>query len=458
MQRSEAKAAVVDHAIDLAAGFMDSLVLSDIPADVQSKARDCLYYGFGIGAACVHNSYARAACAAMSELDGAPAGSGAVALATGDRLPVSAAAFCNAVLLHGRCQEDTVGSAHLGVVVLPVLLALSEAGWGDPGDLLIATVAGYQVGAALERAFGKDTTANGFRASPLYGTVAAAAAAARFMGLSRARMASALAHACAFTGGTLQPIVDGGDEWRHQMGVAARRGLEAAFLARQPGNHCARAVEGPFGLAGSYARRAGHVPRFDDWLLSGVAFKPYPVCNRNQAAAALACRIGRGMPAADLRGATFRIHPNVLDGMLHAGPFRQLGETVLSVPFCCAVGLSSGHVSLAALCAVDDPATMDMLRRVEVVVDDSVPYLSAQATVLTRSGERLEFAQSRGDLDAGLTRAGVGELLARLADEVGISPLVARMLDEATSRTSIDPRLILQACEVARQGASGTQT
>ena len=46
--------------------------------------------------------------------------------------------------------------------------------------------------------------------------------------LSEIQLAAALANAAAFSGGILQSFADGTDEWRYQVGVAARLGLVAA--------------------------------------------------------------------------------------------------------------------------------------------------------------------------------------------------------------------------------------
>src|SRR5690606_25056991 len=134
----------------------------------------------------------------------------------------------------------------------------------------------------IEMQLGRHSSALGFRASPLYGTLAAAIAAARAMELSTERTAAALAHAAAFTGGTLQAIAEGTDEWRYQMGSAVRRGLEAAFLARAGALGSARPLEGDLGVANGYARTLLSPMDLDTWVLPKVAFKLYPVCNRNQ--------------------------------------------------------------------------------------------------------------------------------------------------------------------------------
>ena len=133
--------------------------------------------------------------------------------------------IANAALLHGRCQEDTCGTAHFGVIVVPLLLALLETRGTANERLLPAMIAGYEVGGYLEAALAKRTFASGFRGSPLYGTFAAAAAVCKLLGLPVEVVRSALVHAAAFTGGTLQSIGEGSDEWRYQVGISAGAGF-----------------------------------------------------------------------------------------------------------------------------------------------------------------------------------------------------------------------------------------
>ena len=52
---------------------------------------------------------------------------GATLLLSGRKTSIGGAALANAALFHGRCQEDTCGTVHLGAVVIPMLTAMVEA-------------------------------------------------------------------------------------------------------------------------------------------------------------------------------------------------------------------------------------------------------------------------------------------------------------------------------------------
>ena len=442
-----------------AARFVAALDAATIPADVAEKARCCILYGFGIGMLCLDQDTARVAERAARALDGAPGPRGATALVSGERASVSAAACANAVLLHSRCQEDTSGTAHLGVVTLSVALALIEAGLADGVDFLPAIVAGYEVGGTLEAALGRDSMKGGHRASAIYGAVAAAATAARLLRLAPAQIDAALANALGFAGGTLQSIPEGSDEWRYQVGTAVRNGLFAASLAQQGSVSARAAIEGPQGFALSFARRPvdpGALTFGAPWRILDVTFKPYPVCAHNQPVALVGAQVHARVPAANIRALTLRLNPYVVPGMLERGPFTRVPETLMSSAFCCATACLTGSVSMASLSAFDDPAVKSLMDRIAIELDDAVPFPSAVAEIETRDGEKIVLREQRRFCDYSLDRPAVVAQLQRLAAEEGISTNAVHVLERfAFGPVAGDAALVAQAYAAARERRAG---
>jgi acyl-CoA synthetase (AMP-forming)/AMP-acid ligase II len=281
--------------------FVAGLDTGRLPPEVVEKARTCLLNGYGIGLGCHDTPYAPVARAAALALDG-ERGDGATLLGDGRKVAISGAALANAALFHGRGQEDTCGAAHLGAIMIPMLTAMVESR-GYPLDRLIpALVAGYETGGLLEQAFSGKTTPRGLRSSPLYGSIAAAAAAARMMALSPERAAAAIGNAASFTGGILQTFADGTDEWRYQVGWAARNGLVAAELAAHGSVTAPHALEGPSGFARAFAGVECDVEALAaklgrDWSIHRVTFKPYPGLRLQPDAGDGGARTARGSPA-----------------------------------------------------------------------------------------------------------------------------------------------------------------
>src|ERR1700756_4201121 len=75
-------------------------------------------------------------------------------IGTAKTVPATDATFANAVAGHGLVREDmhTGSVSHLGVVVLPPLLALAQEQRVDGRTFAAAAVIGYEVGARIGRA------------------------------------------------------------------------------------------------------------------------------------------------------------------------------------------------------------------------------------------------------------------------------------------------------------------
>ena len=438
-----------------AAHFIAGLDASSIPSDVLAKAQTCILYGFGIGLLCLDQQTARVAERTVVDIDGEAGLRGATALCGGQRVPVSSAVFANAVLLHSRCQEDTSGTAHLGVVVLSVGLALLEAKLARHEDLLPGIVAGYEFAGALEAAFGRETMGGGVRASALYGTLAAAATAARMLRLSAERIDAALANAAGFTGGTLQSIPEGTDEWRYQVGAAARSGLVAAMLARSGSISARSAIEGAQGFVRAYTRRAlapDELAFGSTWRLLNVTFKPYPVCAHNQTVALIGAQVHHRFAPEQIKALRLRISSYVVPGLLSRGPFSRVAETLMSAAFCCACACVHGTVSIAQLEDFDDPAIAALLQRIVIDPDASIAYPAAIAELELIDGTTVALTERRSFADFSLGRADVVQQLQRLAAEEHVPARAIQLLDgfAFAAAGSASSATVIEAFDVAR--------
>jgi 2-methylcitrate dehydratase PrpD len=127
-----------------------------LPGAVTAKAKLCLFDFLACALASRELPWSRQAIAlATHRAVGAPADSGAsdrgppvdgaALIGTPYRTSVADATFANAVLGHGLVRDDMhLGSvSHLGVVVLPPLLALAETRPVAGRVLLAAIAAGY---------------------------------------------------------------------------------------------------------------------------------------------------------------------------------------------------------------------------------------------------------------------------------------------------------------------------
>lgn len=419
--------------------FVAGLDLAQVPPTVVEKARTCLLNGYGIALGGHATPYAPVARSAALALDGERS-DGATLLGDGRKTTVSGAALANAALFHGRAQEDTCGAGHFGTIMIPLLTALVESRGLSPARMLTALIAGYEVGGLLESTYGPKTTPTGLRSSPLYGTLAAAAASAHLLGLDALRCAAALANAASFTGGILQSFADGTDEWRYQVGVAARNGLVATELARAGSRSAPGAFEGRSGFVKAFARTDCDVRELlarlgQEWSVLRVTFKPYPVCAFNQTPVTGALILREKLKGQGLKQVRVRMNPfeTGYAGMDAKGPFDSVSGTLMSIPFCIALTLLRGTPSMAAMTTYDDAEVNAFAQRIELVTDDSVNVLSCVIEAETADGERLVQDQRMTTADFAYDWDTDSKLVRRIGAETGV-PAAAYDRIEAFAR------------------------
>ncbi|WP_111735453.1 MmgE/PrpD family protein [Roseovarius amoyensis] len=405
------------------AEFTVGMGIDTIPPEVVEKAKACVLNGYGIAIGCHNTPYAPVARQAALAMDG-ECQDGATLLGDGRKTSVTGAVLANAALFHGRAQEDTCGAAHLGAVIIPLLTALIEARGLSTERLLPALVAGYETGGLLEKNYSGRTTPGGFRASTLYGAVAAAAAVSKLLGSDADQTAAAIANAASFSGGLLQSFADGTDEWRYQVGMVGRTGLVAAELARAGSVSAPHALEGPSGLIKSFAHeecdadalaaQLGH-----DWATLRVTFKPYPVCAFNQTPVIAALALHKELAGAPIKAVRVRMNPYETGyaGMDSKGPFHSISGTLMSIPFCIANTLLNGAPSMQAMTTYADPAVNAMIPIIDLISDESVPTLCCTIEIDLEDGNTVRREQVMTFSDFSYERAEVSRLIRRVGAE-----------------------------------------
>jgi len=377
---------------DALAAFTTGISRESVPAEVWDKAHACLLNGYGIALAGLGTPYepvARKAALAMYGRAGE-----ATLLGSGEKTSISGAILANGALFHGRGQEDTCGAAHLGPIIIPLLMALIESGRGKMGDLIPAMIAGYEVGGLFEELLAGDTTPKGFRATTIYGVGAAAAAVARLFRMDAERTCAALGNAVSFSGGLLQTFAEGTDEWRYQVGVTAQAGWTAAELALAGSLSLREGYEGAKGLAQAFAGRSlepsaviAKIGR--EWQTLRVAFKPFPVCAFNQTPVTTVLKLRDRLQGAEIESARVYMNPYECGyaGMDSKGPLSTIGGTLMSIPFCIAQTLLRGAPTMAMMTDYDDHSINALVDKVDLIADASVPVL----------GCRIELSLGNGD-------------------------------------------------------------
>lgn len=417
--------------------FLSEISIDNVPAEVVEKAKACLLNAYGIGMGGNHLPYAALARRAVLEADGEQP-NGATMLGDGRKTSISGATLVNAVLFHSRNQEDfTGGSTHVGVMVPPVLTALLEAKKLPIDRLIPAVIAGYEVGVRLDHAYAGKTTPNGFRGTPLFGTIASAAAVARLYGLSAPQTQAALANAAALTGGTLASQSGGTDEWRYQVGVFGGVGLVAAHLAKAGSLAAPQAFEGRAGFAETFARSAGDASELtsmlgEDWAIMKVSFKPYPLPAWNQTPVTLGLRVRKEVGNKPMKHVEVRMNPYEVNypGKNSTGPFENDTSAKLSILFTVATTLAHGEPTFPLLLDFKNEKTNQLLKKMALVADRAIPRLSCTIKVTLENGHIFEDTLRKGWSDYSFNCDEISKMVRRIGRENSVPEEAYDRLDD----------------------------
>ncbi len=343
------------------------------------------------------------------------------------------AALANGVAGHALDFDDTNFAllGHPSVPVLAAALAAGELSFRDGRALLHAFLIGFEVETTLGEVMNPAHYRHGWHATSTLGTLGAAAAAAKLLGLDLTEVRHALAVAASEASGLKENL--GTMTKPFHAGHAARSGLTAALLAKKGFTGSEIAIEGRQG----YLRVLGSqtedpTPALErlgsPWkiLSTGVAVKPYPscACTHSIIAALLELREAHAIRPEDVHEVIVGVNALVPDMLIHHDPQTGL-EAKFSAEFCAAATLVDGRVGITTFTdeRTADPAIRRLMGRVRMVVDPTIPgdlehHVWTRVTVTLTQGRTLEIPprEVRGHPSTPLSPH---ELLAKFTDCAG---------------------------------------
>lgn len=353
-------------------------------------------------------------------------------------VPASEAAFVNAVLGHGLVREDmhTASVSHLGVVIFPALLALSQSEQIHGKEFMTAAVCGYEIGAAIGRALMDAETVRVFRPTGITGPIGAAAAGARMLDLSEDASVSAVGLAANTTVGLNEWPRYGADEMFFHAGFAARNAVTSVQLAELGAHVSETALDGPSGLFAAL-RRSDRIDRVrpferDNLEILDVFHKPVGACNYAQTPtqAALALATEEKFAAKDVQAIRVRCSGAALNypGCGAIGPFERPLQAKMSIRYCVASTLTHTSVNESNFRALRHPEIERLVAATILEEDESFTraYPAAQGAeviVTLRNGAILKRIlqdlkpASEADIRARYERA-TSAILGRVATDV----------------------------------------
>jgi 2-methylcitrate dehydratase PrpD len=164
---------------------------------------------------------------------------------TGRRTGSVWAALCNGTAAHALDFDDTNFAlmGHPSAPVLAAALAAGELALADGRAVVHAFLLGFEVETTLAEVINPAHYEHGWHATCTLGTLGAAAAAARLLGLDGAQTRHALAVAASQSSGLKENF--GTMTKPFHAGHAARSGVLSALMAREGWTASEHALEGP---------------------------------------------------------------------------------------------------------------------------------------------------------------------------------------------------------------------
>ncbi len=423
------------------ARFASGVTLESLPTSVVEKARAVLLYGVGVGMASVDAPGLAGTVAALRAEYGSSSDA-ATCLIDGTRLAPGAAAFTNAVLFHARIQDDAHPAGHMGTIILPAALATAEVRRATGAQLLEAIVSGYEVALRIGRDHARDLSERGFRTTPIYGALGAAASCARLLGLDADRTMSALSLTTHGATGLRQFADAGTDEYPYQAGFAARCGMTSALLAAQGIEGTDSALTGRAGLFRAYGHaEPDYASRVVERLgehyeIESVTYKPYPGGQFHRGVIRGFAELGRSVLKQGVDTARVHMHPFEAHylGLAYKGPFSTYSQAFFSVPFCAALAWLHGTVTFAGLHRFDDPAILDFVARTDVVSDEACERYKPKIRLTLNDGRCVEWLDDAGESGYDLDWNAACAMVMSLCEEIASVSDRAKSLIEAVRR------------------------
>jgi 2-methylcitrate dehydratase PrpD len=230
------------------------------------------------------------------------------------------ATLINGAASHVAEQDDVHNGSvfHPGTVVFPPVLAVAQAEGSSGRELLVAAIAGYEVGIRVGEFLGRSHYKI-FHTTGTAGTLASAAAVAKLLGLDADGAQHALGSAGTQAAGLWEFLRDAADSKQLHTAKAAADGLLAAYLARSGVTGAKRILEGAQGLAAGMSTDADPSRLTDGlgtrWATIETSYKWHASCRHTHPAAdALLALMARERLSFDaITTVTARVHQGAID-------------------------------------------------------------------------------------------------------------------------------------------------
>ena len=343
-----------------------------------------------------------------------------------ERVDMASAALINGISSHTFDFDDT----HLKTIIHPAgpvasaVMALAETQNSSGRQVLDALVLGIDVACRMGNLVYPQHYDRGWHITGSTGTLGAAAACARLLGLNAQQTAMALGIAASQPVGLREQF--GTMTKPFHPGGAARAGLMSALMAKHGFTSSARALEAPRGwaqvLSTKYDWREAQDELGQRFEISFNAYKPF-ACGIviHPSIDACAQLRAQGVKAEEVKSIELRVHPLVLELTGKKTPQDGL-QGKFSVYHGCAVGLLFGRAGEEEFSdqIVRREDVVRLRDKVQAVVDTSVREESVYVTAHLTDGRsvKVHVEHAIGSLQKPMTDADLEGKFRDLSDPI----------------------------------------
>jgi 2-methylcitrate dehydratase PrpD len=420
------------HPSKTLATFASQLKIGDIPNDVLSRAEDLLVDWFGSAIAGKGSRPVESITQfahSMGGFSNTNPGSAEILIHRTRSSPFLAT-LANAAASHVAEQDDVHNGSvfHPATVVFPAALATAQTIGASGEDLLVAAIAGYEVGIRVGEFLGRSHY-KVFHTTGTAGTLAAAAAVGHLLKLNPSQMLHAFGTAGTQSAGLWEFLRDAADSKQLHTAHAASTGLMSAYLAQSGFTGAEHILEGKQGLAAGMSSDADPSKLVDRlgsrWTIVETSFKYHASCRHTHPAAdaLLQVMLAHHLKPDDIAKVETLVHQGAIDVLgpvadpatVHQSKF-SMGTVLALIAYYQFAGLQEfdQHFHDQAICAFRDRVTMVL----DPEVDSAYPQRwIGKVKVYLQNGDVLEgrVDEPKGDPGNTLTRAEITDKAMRLA-------------------------------------------
>jgi 2-methylcitrate dehydratase PrpD len=367
------------------ANFIRDTSYGDLPDHVIGLGKKSILDGIGLA---LSGSVAKSGELVRRHLLGLSLGAGpSTVIGTSLKVAPRFAAFANGVGIHADDYDDTQLAVapdrvyglltHPTAPALPAALAVGEMTGADGKSVMLAYHLGVEVECKIAEAINPRHYQTGFHSTATCGTFAAAATAAKLMGLSPEEITRALSIAGSQSAGLRENF--GTMTKPFHAGRSSESGVVAAQLAGSGWTAAGTILEAPRGFfnaaGGGYDRTAIEGKLGKPWTFEhpGVSIKPHPSGSLTHPGMTEMLRLIRAhnIRAEDVARVRVGTNSNMPNALIHHRPKNEL-QAKFSMEFCMAILLLERKAGLSEFTdeTVLRPDVQAMIEKVDFVVDD----------------------------------------------------------------------------------------